>query len=242
MKSASIPGLERGLKVIEFLAVRGEPASFSEINSILPGVNRSTLSRLLKVLMQLGYIEKSEATGLYAAGEKLGLYANAYKRGLPEALKQKYSGMMREISDKYNITCLLFVRSGNYLTSIHKTLTLNSINMQPVGNTMDINNEQPDSLWYVLLIACDPKVADSTSVKYDEQMIAFTRENGYSIDNQLHNRGIIRMHFPVFDRSGKMIGSIGAGGTPYQITEENNQLIIAEIKEKLKELGNVYHI
>jgi DNA-binding IclR family transcriptional regulator len=54
-----IPALTRGLAILEFIILQDRPCAYSEIITAIPNITDSSLSRLLKSLLESGHLEKS---------------------------------------------------------------------------------------------------------------------------------------------------------------------------------------
>jgi DNA-binding IclR family transcriptional regulator len=67
----SAPGLERGLSILEYVESHSH-AGFTEIMKELD-LNRASLSRYLKVLLDQRYLAK--VNGVYLPGERMGSFA-----------------------------------------------------------------------------------------------------------------------------------------------------------------------
>ena len=69
MKSAeenrSIMGLRRGLEVIEFLARHPDGCTFGALREGLDGLAATTVSRVVKVLLETGWIHRNDGDRLY---------------------------------------------------------------------------------------------------------------------------------------------------------------------------------
>lgn len=233
MKSISlIPGLARGLKVIEFVASRRSPVSFTEIGGTLPGVNRSTLSRLLKNLVALGYVEKSAESGLYGPGDRLGLFANAGSKRLTDQLLSRFKPIMALISEEEDVTALLFERLGRHLSCVHKETTETSMTMQSVGNAMDLAAEHACSPWAVMAVAFAPDAFTDCADRFDRRMLRLARKNGYSYDDQYRKAVLLRWCFPIFDHQGSLVGGLGFGGYKPQFDEKR----LAAFPERVRSL------
>jgi len=76
----NITGLRRGLAVLAGLAARPQGISFKEIRGLLGGVPPTTASRVLKILLDEGWVEKRDER--YAAGNAFRRAARALAGGL----------------------------------------------------------------------------------------------------------------------------------------------------------------
>lgn len=65
-----VPGLQRGLMVLEAIASAGKPLSVSEIGKRL-SLTRSSVFRLAYTLRHMGFLESSEGTKLFGLGPRV---------------------------------------------------------------------------------------------------------------------------------------------------------------------------
>src|SRR5262249_15775631 len=63
------------------------------------------------------------------------------------------------------------------------------------------------------------------------QELAHVREQGYAVDDEENDLGVRCVAAPIFNGSGHVVASIGAGGT----TTENNLEHLSKVAESVKE-------
>ncbi len=222
--------LERGLTILEILAEQPDGVSFTNINHRLGGINRASLSKTLKELIRLGYIMKDTDKGLYFLAPRINKLINA-RQSKKEWLINKYKRVLRELSDKYNITAILFERIGDSLISIHKEKTITSLTMQDVGS---VNREIMSSPWMQVLAAFDTEIFNNIQNVSHKKVLKEVSKRGFAYDNQKIFKNIRRLGFPILDHNGQIIGCLGIGGTVFQITDKNINKIIKFVQKKLE--------
>ncbi len=211
--------LERGLQLLEILARMNRAATFGELASALGQVNRASLSRLLSGLVEAGYVHKTGAG--YCCGFRMAVFSYVRTGGRADYLRSRYLPVMREISDKFRVTTVLTERVQDVLIGIHRHQLEDTVHMQETGNV----NDQPDQPWMKLMAAFEPRVRDLYTDRRDLAEIKRIREQGY-VFADVGKLSIRRLCFPLFGADGGLIGAIGVGGTPLQITEDNRECII----------------
>ncbi|MFW5857705.1 MAG: helix-turn-helix domain-containing protein [Planctomycetota bacterium] len=223
--------LERGLGLLELLAKRHEPYSFSELTAALGGINPASLSRLLKRLVALGYVHKAPETGLYAAGYRLTIFANVRAKGRAEHLLSRYGPLLEETAAQHNVTMILFERMREALLNIRKVETTGSIHMQDEGTLSDTLFYT----WMEVLAAHDPHVA--ARLEADPARLERIRADGYAYDDCTRMPHVRRLAFPLLDTTGRMIGAVGVGGTELHIPDDAVAPLAAHLRERLDALS-----
>lgn len=213
--------LERGLKILEILARKNSPVRFNALNENLGDISRASLSRLLKSLIDSGYVEKNNATGAYSCGSRLAVFADVRAKGLKEMLISNYAPLIKTAARNFNVTIVLLERVKDILINIHKEQPEFSMSMQEVGNTND-NLSEP---WLLTLAAYCPEVETKIKGGKDKKIIAGIREKGYLYEDQTVRHQVRRFSFPIF-QNGEIVGVIGVGGTILQIDDDKAEKII----------------
>ena len=213
--------LERGLNILTILAREQRPVRFNELNSSLGDISRASLSRLLKSLIDSGYVEKNNATGAYSCGPQMAVFADVRAKGLKEMLISNYAPQIKTAAKKFNVTIVLLERVKDILINIHKEQPEFSMSMQEVGNIND-NLSEP---WLLTLAAYCPEVETKIKAGKDKKIIAGIREKGYLYEDQTVRHQVRRFAFPIFQNS-EIAGIIGVGGTILQIEDDKAEKII----------------
>jgi len=106
---SSVPALEKGMGVLEFLAVQEGPVTLQQISSGLHK-SRGELYRMVKWLVEQRYIIRSEANDTYVLGERIG---NLLKRQpAAETVVSAALPLMELISNDFGVACRLSVRAN----------------------------------------------------------------------------------------------------------------------------------
>jgi len=224
--------LKRGLKVLDILARKREPLSFSQIKTAMGGMGHASLSRLLRTLSESGYIYKEHDRGLYSCGYKMAVFTNLATKGRGDYLIRQYGSFMQDVTEKFDVTCILLERVRDTLINIHKTQTRNSVHMQELGYI----NDQLDQPWMQLLASQDTKVEGFYKTPRLRQEISAIRARGYGYSDATLRPKFKRLGFPVF-KDEEMIGALGLGGTILQITDKNMETLVRYVQKRMKALS-----
>ena len=222
--------LDRGLKILEVLIMHKRAMSFTEINSALGIINRASLSKLLKELEKLEYVRKHTETGLYSYGRRSGIFSHLQDKSRKEYLIDSYSEIMKTVSQKFDVTVLLFERTQDCLLSIWKENTPSSINMQDVGGLTEKIECSP---WMLAVYADDKELFKKVKDKKLIKRLIQAEKDKFAFDDQIDYKNIRRLGFVIKDMNNKIIGALGIGGTTLHITDSNLKQIINFIEKDL---------
>lgn len=219
---AGMPGLERGLDVIEFVAAAREGVGFNAIAARL-GVAHATAARILRVLRERGFVVKDTVSGRYGAGAKMTLSGLAVP--VVERLRQGAELLLPGLVARTCNTVLLIHWTGTHMQCLAKCAHPDSIAMQPMG---EIRTNLLDCPWgwlfYQSLDAASRRrcwqrgpreYSDITRSVVDVELKAFAR-NGYIGHVQPQMR---RLAAPVTHAEGSLAGALVMGGTPFTIPD-----------------------
>lgn len=82
-QKSTLPALDRGLHILDQLIRSESPTRYNELKASLPGVQDSTLSRILKALESYGYIQRDADTG-YSITHQVRDWSTYLNRQKPE--------------------------------------------------------------------------------------------------------------------------------------------------------------
>lgn len=216
--------VKRTFAILEFVAQKNRAVSFSEIHNGTGRFNRTSFSTLLNGLCEQGYLYKNPDGGLYEFGYKTGIFAAVRNRGRREHLINKYSDLMREVTEAFDLTSILLENINGTALTIHKEQTESSVYMAAVGNT-----HPPAQIWSSMLAAGGTPIPGCPA-----EDVQFAKEKGWLAEFEKLRPNFCRLGFLLTGETAKAIDIIGFGGTPLQLNQENLPTIIAFIKEQLK--------
>jgi DNA-binding IclR family transcriptional regulator len=118
--------LGRGIRILDELANR-KKLRFAEIKKFLGNISSSTVTRILKILIEMGSINKNSNSEYFLA-PKIKFWGQA----IPD-LKSIARPYLEEINQKFKVTVNLIERSGNEIVCIDKIMDENSPSLRILG-------------------------------------------------------------------------------------------------------------
>lgn len=233
------PALSRGLKVLELITREGS-LYYNQLERTI-GFNASSLNRILKVLIEEGYINKSD-DGRYSPGLKV--FALTQLKTLRGFFTNKVNPILNEISNEFQVTAAFYI-FGEYVTIIiDKVMHPDNISMRPIGEEKNDYLLSPWGFVYMAQFSSDEqkKFIKRNIESYKEQLklpteeelnrfIALARERGYGDDEGAILDDIRRLAAPIYGIDGNIMAAIGIGS----FTSRLDKGIIDKLTHILKE-------
>ncbi len=240
--SLSYQSLKRGLLVIEVIADFGGSASVSEIarKTALP---RSTVHRLLRSLIEFGYLVQDGEARPYKLTPKL--FQLTRRTWTQAQLAEISVPFLDELSSRTGEgTSLAILREGvvtivakrdseGPVRVVQKVGATRPIYCSAVGKTLAAwlpERELDGIISRIVFEQMTPKTITTPAAFRRE--LARIRETGFAIDNEEHIEGIRCIASPVRDESGEVCASLCVVGP-------KNRLSLRRLKELRKSLAAV---
>lgn len=226
------PALDRGIDVVEFMAARQEPLSFSEILAAMH-IPRASLVRILNTLVNRGFIDKLQENGRYRLGMKLLYLGHRLQdkirlRTLAVPFMQQLSQLTRETVelstlDQDQLVLLdqiegqgdvrLYSRVGAAYPYFHVVAVgkLYLAHMEPTKRRRSLQK-----------IGLPAVTGNSiTDLEVLEQELATILETGYAVEDQELRKGVRRVVAPIFDHTGALAGCLGVAAPIFRLSTED---------------------
>ncbi|RMD80237.1 MAG: hypothetical protein D6820_06990 [Lentisphaerae bacterium] len=226
------PALTAGLKLLERLAQSGlEGCSFGQLCE-LGIVSRASVTRLLQVLQNEGYVVKNAHNGKYRLGIRMVFLADRVK--ILEWIRMRTREILEEVKNRTGNTVIAFLREGDALCSIEKVLHPASIVMQELGGRTCGSSGSP---WDVILLAERAREQGSpwqelaAGAAIRGHWLEMYRSKGVVLDNCEVFPGVRRVAVAVRTSEGRLAGVLALGGTQASLDDRE----IMEYAESLRE-------
>lgn len=229
--SHHVPNLERALSVFELLNRYPRGLSISDVAEKLK-IPRNSAHRIMMTLYERGYLMREDDTKDFRLTKKLlviGYGALSEKNLVEYAL-----GSMRELRDETMETVPLGVlNNGNgivieqvsglhmfkYVLEAGKLFHLHTAAPAKAILAFLPENEQNKTIEKMSFEKFNPRtIADPETYK---EVLAITRQNGFSIDRGEEYEGMHCIGAPIFDQHGYPIAAIWITGPSDRIRKEN---------------------
>lgn len=217
----------KALWVLELVAEQGQPVRFSDLISAAP-YPKATLYRLLQTLVADGLLEFDVETGLYSLGMRLVKLAHAaWSQSSLAPIARPY---LDALSQEAGITVHLAQLESAQVLYVDKRVAKQPVQMfsqagkvgpaycTGVGKAMlahlpesDLDRVLSQQSWHVF--------TEHTIVSPDQMRVELSkiRHQGYALDQEEHEPGIICVATAVLSRRGRVLGAISLTTTTLQM-------------------------
>jgi DNA-binding IclR family transcriptional regulator len=239
--------LERSLGILELLCSKGPELSLIDLSEQLQ-LHKSTTHRLLGVLEQHRFVEKSSISGKYRLGLKLfelGSKAIAHLDWCE--LARRYLQRLAFATGETAHLCILDDGEVLYLEKVEapRTVRVPSI----VGRRYPAHcggagkallafqpEEEIDDLIKRRGLKSYTRNTFTTPAQLKEGL-RIVRAQGYAIDNEEFEEGLECIGAPVRDYSGRVVAAISIAGPTFRITEEKLAVLARSVIEAAQDLS-----
>jgi DNA-binding IclR family transcriptional regulator len=226
-KTQSVPALERGLLILEYLAQSRRGVTLSQLTRKLQ-LPRSTGHALLLTYQRSGYVQRCEKTGRYCLGLRLQALANLALGGT--SLRSQAATLLHKLMQDSGLTVHLAVMEEGEAILIDRVEAPGAPQLATwVGKRMGLHCT---ALGKALIAELSPDVLDELIrkqglMRYNENTISSRRalrltcENvqqlGYAIDDEEEEIGVRCIGAPVRNSAGEVVAAISISGTKTQL-------------------------
>jgi DNA-binding IclR family transcriptional regulator len=216
------------------------------------GLSKGTIHRIITTLVELGYVEKSQAS-LYSLGLKVTSLSAVILNHLEITNVAQVS--LNELAKETNLTShlgtfdndsLLYLAKANSNLSIQTTSYIGQrsyLHSTSLGKAICAFSTE-ERVVKGLLTKGMPKFTENTITTIDEFLkeIKKVRDCGYAVDNEENEKYVRCIAAPIFDHNNKVTASISVSGSVIHIKEESiSQLakrVVATAEAISKKMGS----
>lgn len=217
-----VPGLQRGLRILEILGAAAEPMSLSEIARKME-LSRSSAFRLVYSLRHMGFLKEAEQKNTYTLGARVLNLGFAYLNQLPiTSIARPHLAALR---DKTGVSAHLSVLEG------HDVLYLGSHQARTGFVSNMVTGTRTDAYasaigWCLLSSLSDAELAafcdglemraktehTPTSLIELKARVDQVRADGYVFSRGFREPGGSSVAVPVRDNTGKVVACVNISG------------------------------
>ncbi len=244
-----VPGLERGLRILEVVAGSKHGCTLTEISKTM-GLPKSSTRCLLLTLHRCGYLQRNARTGRYMFGLKNLRLANE-GLGCIE-LREQAMPHLRLLVERTHLTAHLMVLGFFEAVVIGKVEPPGLLRLATwIGKRMDLHCTGggkaliayfPETELDRLVKECGlPRHNDNTirSIRRLRSELALVRRLGYAFDDEEDEIGLRCVGAPIFDALGAVAAALSVSGTTLQIHPENLKDLVAEVKKTALDISTL---
>jgi len=252
IRSSYVQSIERALTILEALSKEEKPLELKELAKKVK-LHKTTTHRILKTLMERGYVENIDSSGVY----KLGLQVLKLSGSLLENIEVRREAklLLEELRGKSGETVHLGILEDGEIVYIEKIEGTGPLHMASgvgkrvplyctaLGKAILAYLEEKELNTLLKDIKLEPKTPNTiTSIERLKEELIKIRALGYSIDNIENEEGIRCVGAPIFDSTGEVVAAISVSGAAFylpieRIEKELGPLIKATAVEISKRLG-----
>lgn len=246
-ESPLLQSVDNVLRLIEKLQQNG-PMGITELSRDLR-LGKSTVHRLLSTLENRNYVKQDTENSKYMLALKwISVGSSVLQQ---QNLLQIIHPYLKQLSEKYNETAYLSVLNGEQMTFVDKVLSKNAIimdmslgsSLQPycsAGGKVLLSYQSPEFITKFLKNLVFNKhtkntIADNASLQNELQKV---RRQGYAVDNEEYEIGLVCFAAPIRRYSGEIIASISLSGPAARMEKRKDELI-AGVMQTAAEISQI---
>ena len=224
----SIQSVDRAITLLEAIAEAGGECSLTEL-SHRTHLNISTCHHLLSTLVQRGYVAKVPVRRSYALGARIHYLCNA---SLQVDLPARAAPFIEQINEKTGETVHLAVLQGDAMMKIAKRESRHPVRVDTgtLGKSDAPHATASGKAMLAWLPEDDmrrvlakglPRFTPKTITEWPAliEALRHVRRNGFAMDDEEYQPGVICVGAPIRDHNGAVVGAISAS-TPDDAREQ----------------------
>ncbi|MFO0889470.1 MAG: IclR family transcriptional regulator [Isosphaeraceae bacterium] len=235
--------VEKAFRILEILSARS-PLGVTEIADEL-GLKKSSVSRLLKALAELGYAESTAQRGKYCVGPNILVLARSYLED--DRLVREAQPILRELAATLRASAHVAVLAGGNLVIVAKEPSPEHIQViTRVGGRTPLH---ASALGKILLASLPEKkrrsILGETLARYTDRTITDhrrlkadldrVREQGFAIELEEEHAGVGCIGAPVRDTADRWVAAVSVAGplhgTPFKVDAAHRRVVVEKAAE-----------
>lgn len=242
-----IQSIERAFHILEQFDLKHDELSITELSE-LADLPISTVHRFLSTLEGLGYIRQNEANGRYRLGLKAFILGTRVKT--LEEMRSVARTYLKDLFAKYNETTHLVIEQDMSVLCVEKFSALRGLVYTPgIGETHKLyatsvgkcimafmyDEHKLESFLNSIELTPLTKYTITDKAKL-RQEIRKVKQQGYGLDEQESEIGLLCFGVPVFGSTGQCVGAISVSIPQPRMVYDQDKLI-ADIKETATQIS-----
>ena len=233
--------LERALEVLLYFRPHNAEAGTIELSQKL-GLHKSTVSRILAVLKNYGFLQQNPENRNYSLGPSIADLGASLRRSLRlnfTLIAKPYLDELRNTAGETVVlelplpdrTVLAYVVEGLGPVRIRGTIGDRHYYHTSAGGKAILAFTDPDHRASVLSQQLEAVTPCSLTHRTEfEKELAVIRRTGFAFDRQENNTGIQAFGAPVFDHEGKPAAAVVIAGAAQNVTWERKEYFVSLLK------------
>jgi len=242
----SIQSVDRAITLLEAIAEAGGESTLTEL-SRRTRLNISTCHHLLSTLVARGYVAKVPVRRSYALGARIHYLCNA---SLQVDLPARAAPFIERINEKTGETVHLAVLQGDAMMKIAKRESRHPVRVDT--GTLGKSDAPhatasgkamlawlPEDDMRRVLSSGLPRFTAKTITEWPAliEALRHVRRNGYAMDDEEYQPGVICVGAPIRDHNGAVVGAISASTPAMRANNDHLKLIREQIVSAVRALS-----
>ena len=243
----SIQSVDRAITLLEAIAEAGGETTLTEV-SRRTRLNISTCHHLLSTLVQRGYVAKVPVRRSYALGARILYLSNACLTQVD--LPARAAPFIEQINEKTGETVHLAVLQGDAMMKVAKRESRHPVRVDTgtLGKTDAPHATASGKAMLAWLPEADMRRVLSHGLnRYTPKTITewpdliealrHVRRNGYAMDDEEYQPGVICIGAAIRDQNGAVVGAISASTPTMRASEDHLRLVREEVLGAVRTLS-----
>ena len=242
----SIQSVDRAMTLLEAIAEAGGESTLTEL-SRRTSLNISTCHHLLSTLVQRGYVAKVPVRRSYALGARIHYLCNA---SLQVDLPARAAPFIEQINERTGETVHLAVLQGDAMMKIAKRESRHPVRVDT--GTLGKSDAPhatatgkamlawlPEDDMRRVLSSGLPRFTPKTITEWPAliEALRHVRRNGYAMDDEEYQPGVICIGAPIRDHNGAVVGAISASTPTMRANDDHLTLVREQITAAVRALS-----
>lgn len=243
----SIQSVDRAITLLEAIAEAGGETTLTEL-SRRTGLNISTCHHLLSTLVDRGYVAKVPVRRSYALGARILYLSNACLRQVD--LPARAAPFIEQINEKTGETVHLAVLQGDALMKVAKRESRHPVRVDTgtLGKTDAAHATATGKAMLAWLPEDDmrrilshgmTRFTPNTITEWPAliEALRHVRSNGYAVDHEEYQPGVICIGAAIRDRTGAVVGAISASTPTMRASDDHLDLVREQVVSAVRALS-----
>jgi IclR family KDG regulon transcriptional repressor len=244
-----INSIQRAFDILELFAQNGKELGISDIARSL-GLHKSMVHRIVSTLQYKGILEQNPDNGRYRLGLKL------YRLGLSlqddNELIIAAETSLENLTEKTGETSNLVQLDGNMCVYVSQKVSSRMVKMftkpgakvyphcNGAGKVLLSGLSESDVLSIINANGL-PRYTENTITSVEALMeeLSIIRRQGYAIDNEEREEGVMCIAAPVKDRYGTIIAAISISGPASRFEQERMDSLISNVRDTAFQISHM---
>jgi len=235
----SIQSVDRAVSLLEAIAEAGGECTLTQL-SHRTQLNISTCHHLLSTLVARGYVAKVPVRRSYALGARILFLSNACLRQVD--LPARAAPFIEKINERTGETVHLAVLQGDAMMKVAKRESRHPVRVDTgtLGKTDAAHATAsgkamlawlPEDDMHRVLAHGLTRFTPKTICEWPNliEALRHVRRNGYAIDDEEYQPGVICIGAPIRDHNGAVVGAISASTPTMRANDEHLTLMRSEV-------------